>query len=101
MLGPSCSGSLFQALVALDGYLLAIKFCVGSMLLFALVADTVTATKNTRYLFYETKRSVTNKVIVAYYLLCAALYVAFNFQIVKRVFSERVGFVWHKLLVTA
>jgi hypothetical protein len=71
------------------------------MLLFSLVADTVAAIKNTEFLFNIAKVSMTNDVIVAYYLFCTALCVADNFQIVKYVSSERERFVWHKLLVTA
>ncbi len=101
MFGPICSSSLLQTLIALDGYFLAIKLCVCSMLLFSLVADTVAAIKNTEFLFNIAKVSMTNDVIVAYYLFCTALCVADNFQIVKYVSSERERFVWHKLLVTA
>ena len=64
MLRPSGSRSLFLALVADNRNGLALILCVGSMLCFALVAFSVLATKDTRYLRDETSGPVTDDVIV-------------------------------------
>jgi hypothetical protein len=78
VLRPGGSRSLFLALVAYNWDGLALILCVCSMLCFALVAFSVLATKDTRYLRDETSGPVTDDVIVRDFLYWTAFHCALD-----------------------
>jgi hypothetical protein len=67
--GGSCCFSV--TFVANDRNGSALLLCVFKVLCFALVADSIIATKNTKHLFNKTGSPVGYNVIVAYYFLRA------------------------------
>ena len=79
----------------------ALFLCVLKMLGFALVADPIIATKDTKYLFDKTGLPVQQHVIVAYHLLRAACYKTFYLQITQVFFEFKWCSSFLKLSCTA
>ena len=80
--GPPTPRSSFETGNAVNGYCLALLECVGTVLRFAFVANTVAATKDTRDFFNVAMCSMTDDVIVLYCLDIAGVHGALYFDFV-------------------
>ena len=80
---PPTPRSSSQTCDAVDGYRLALLECVGTVLRFAFVEDTVAATKDTRDFFNEAMCSMTDDVIVLYCLDIAGVHGALYLDFVQ------------------
>ena len=78
--GPPTPRSSFETGYAVNRYCLALLECVGTVLRFAFVADTVAAAKDTRDFFYVAMCSMAHDVIVFYCLDIAGVRGALYFD---------------------
>ena len=80
--GPPTPRSSFETGNAVNRYRFALLECVGTVLRFAFVADTVAAAKDTRDFFYVAMCSMAHDVIVFYCLDIAGVHGALYFDFV-------------------